>query len=386
MSHSPTYVGRLDPQFRRFVNVLSVYPTSPTSSLQSLIDDKDEATTSLASSSCSGEKFPEFLTVDAYTDESGPETQGHREVSEFFLEYVNVLSSGSESSLMTDDKEIATSTATSRRRENPQNGSNSGQRSSQDRIPDNSLGEDLVFVSDVCDESFYDESGINYYLQKRPGVSNKRHHFNRPVSGSFSSEADSERNYTYRNQADVCLEDFGVIERLPGTYSQRKENISSVPRFRGQEVISSSQQNTSRQIDDSFDDSYSVDSELCYSPDVIEDDHDYSSTSSADSSFVCFALVGEQEEERTKRKIASNVGRRDRLKKHRGRDSARRGESDGKESNHGVMACVVTGISGGPAVRVYRDEDSKKSAARPKRNEIEYLRELKEASHDGTEM
>ena len=375
MSHSPTYVGRLDPQFRRFVNVLSVFPTSPTSSLQSLIDDKDEATTSLASSSCPGEKFPEFLAVDAYTDESWPETQGQREVSELFLEYVNVFSSGSESSLMTDDKEIATSTATSRRQKNPQNGSNSGQHSSQERIPDDSIVEDSVFESDVCSESSYDK---NYCLQKRPGVSNKRHNFNRPVSGSFSSEADSERNYTNGNQAVACLQGSGDMKRLPGAgaYSGRKE-------LRGQEVISRSPQDTSRHMDDSLDDSYSVESELCYIPD-IEDD--CSSTSSADSSFVCFALVGEQEEAKRRRKIASNVGRRDRHKMHRSRDSSRRGESDGKERDHGVMACVVTGISGGPAVRVYRDDDLEKSTARPKRSEIEYVRNVKEASSDGKEM
>ena len=383
MSRSPTYVGRLDPQFRRFVNVLSIYPTSPTSSLQSLIDDKDEAPTSLASSSCSGEKFPEFLTVDAYTDETWPEAQGQREVSEFFLEYVNVLSSGSESSLTTDDKEIATSTATSRRRKNPQNGSNSGQRSSQDRIPEYSFGEDSVFESDVCSESFYDE---NYCLQKRPGVSNKRRHFNRPVSGSFSSEADSERNNTDRNKAVVGLKDSSDFERLPGVgaYSRRKENISSVPRPRGQEVISRSPQDKSRHTDDSLDDSYSVDSELSYSPDIIEDD--YSSTSSADSSFVCFALVGEQEDAKTNRKIASNVRRRDRHKMHRSRDSSRRGESVGEERDHGVMACVVTGISGGPTVRMYRDDDPKKYALSPKNSEMEYLRKVKEASSDGKEM
>ena len=384
MSRSPTYVGRLDPQFRRFVNVLSVYPTSPTSSLQSLIDEKDEAATSLASTSCSGEKFPEFLTVDAYTDETWSEIHGQREVSELYLEYVNVLSSGSESSLMADDKEIATSTATSRRRNNPQNGGNSGQRSSQDRIPEHSFEEDSVFERNVCSESFNDK---NYCLQKRPGVSNERHHndFNRPVSGSFSSEADSERNYTDRNEF-VCLKDSGDIEGLPGAeaYSRTKENISSVPRLRGQEVISRSPQDTSRHMDDSLDDSYSVDSELGYSPDIIEDE--CSSTSSADSSFVWFALVGEQEEAKTKRKIASNVPRGDRHKMHRSKDSSWRGETGGKEHDHGVMACVVTGISGGPAVRVYRDDNFKKSATRPKRSEREYLGEVKEVSKDGKEM
>lgn len=379
MSRSPTYVGRLDPQFRRFVNVLSVYPTSPTSSLQSLIDDKDEAGTSLASSSGSGEKFPEFLTVDAYTEETWSEIHGQTEVSELFLEYVNVLSSGSESSLMTDDKEIATSAAASRRRKNPQNGSNSGQRSSQDGIPEYSLGEDSVFESNVCSESFYDK---NYCLQKRPAVSNERHHFNRPVSGSFSSEADSERNYTDRNEV-VCLKDSGDTERLPsaGPYSRTKENISSVPRLHSQEVISRSSQDTSHHMDDSLDDSYSVDSELCYSPDIIEDER--SSTSSADSSFVWFALVGEQEEAKTKRKTVSNVSRRDRHKMQRSRDSSWRGETEGKERDHGVMACVVTGISGRPAVRVYRDD---KSVTRPKRSKREYLGEVKEVSKDGKEM
>ena len=380
MSHSPTYLGRLDPQFRRFVNVLSVHPTSPTSSLQSLIDNEDEAATSSASSSCSGEKFPEFLTVNAYTDESWPGTQSQREVSELFLEYVNVLSSGSESSLMTDDKEIATSTATSRRQKNSQNGSNSGQHFSQERIPDDSIVDDSAFESDVCRECFSDE---NYCLQKQPGVSNKRHHFNRPASGSFSSEADSERNYTNRNEAVVCLQDSSDMERLPGAgaYSVRKENISSVTRLRGQNVISRSPQDTSRHMDNSIDDFNSVDSELCYSPDSVEDD--CSSISSADSSFVCFALVGEQEEAKPKRKIASNVGRRHRHKIHKSGDFSRRGESDGKERDHGVMACVVTGISGGPAVRVYRDDDLMKSAER-QGSETGFVRKVKEASSDGT--
>ena len=285
---------------------------------------------------------------------------------------------------MTDDKEIATSTATSRRRKSPQNGSNSGQRSSQDRIPEYSFEEDSVFERNVCSESFYDK---NYkYLQKRPGVSHERHHFNRPVSGSFSSEADSERNYTDGNEV-VSLKDSGDIERLPGAgaYSRTiKENISSAPRLRGQEVISQSPQDTSRHMDDSLDDCYSVDSELGYSPDIIEDE--CSSTSSADSGFVWFALVGEQEEAKTKRKIASNVSQRDRHKMRRSKDSSRRGETDGKEHGHGVMACVVTGISGGPAIRVYRDDNFKKSASRPKRSEREYLGEVKEVSKDGKEM
>ena len=374
MSRSPTYVGRLDPQFRRFVNVVNVYPTSPASSS---IGDKDEAVASLASSSCS-EKFPEFLTVDAYTEDSLPQAQGQREVSEFFLEYANVLSTESETSFVTDDKEIATSATTSSWRENPQNVSNSEQRYSQDRIPSDCSREDSVFLSDGCGESFYEENGINYCLQKRPGVSNKRHELNRPVSRSFSSEDDSERNNTYRNQAEERLAEF---EGLPAReYSQRKENISSGPWLRGQEVISRSPQDTSRKIDDSFEDSYSVDSELCYSPDVIEDG--YSSTSSADSSFVCFALVAKQGDERTKRKIASNVGRRDLNKKHRSKGSSKRRKSEGEDSNHGVTACVVSGISGGPAIRVYRDKDAKKSITRPKISDIDNLRKFRGAPPD----
>ena len=382
MSRSPTYVGRLDPQFRRFVNVVNLYPTSSTSS----IDDKDEAVTSLASSSCS-EKLPEFLTVDAYTEDSLPQTQGQREVSEFFLEYVNVLSSGSETSFVTDDQEIATSATNASWRENTQSVSNSEQRYRQDRIASDCFQDDSVFSSDANEENFYSENGINYCLQKRPGVSNERHGLNRPVSGSFSSEADSERNYTYRNEAGDRLEDF---EGFPARkYSQRKENINSVPWLRGQEVISRSRQDTSRKMDDSFDDSYSVDSEICYSSDVIVDG--YSSTSSADSSFVCFALVGKEEDERTKRKVASNSGRRDRHKKYMtSKDSSRRPESEGKKSDHGVAACVVSGISGGPAIRMYRDKDSKKSLTKP--SDIKHLHKFKkallyerEAEHDRTE-
>ena len=380
MSHLPTYVSRLDPKFRRFVNVVNVYPTSPTSSTN---DDKDEeATTSLASSSYS-EKFPEFLAADACTEDSWLQTQGQREVSEFFVEYANVLSSGSETSFVTDDKDIATSTTSSSWRENPQNVSNSERRSGQDRIPSipsDCFREDSVFLSDECDESFYDENGINYCLQKRPGVSSKRHDLNRPLSGSFSSEAGSERSYRYRNEAEVCSEDFGDNAGfLAGRYSRRKENISSVPWHRGQEVISRNPQDTSRKMDDSFDDCYSVDSE-CYSPDIVEDG--YSSTSSADSSFVCFALVGKQEDERMKRKIGSNVGQRDRHKKHR----PRRREPEEKDSDHGVMACVVSGISGGPAIRVFRDDDSQKSIARSKRRELEHPRKIKEGSPHGREV
>ncbi|KAJ7370584.1 Calcium release activated channel regulator [Desmophyllum pertusum] len=291
--------------------------------------------------------------------------------------------SGSETSFVTYDKDIATSTTSSSWRENPQNVSNSERRYGQDRIPSipsDCFREDSAFLSDECDESFYDENGINYCLQKRPGVSSKRHDLNRPLSGSFSSEAGSERNYRYRNEAEVCSEDFGDNAGfLAGRYSQRKENISSVPWHRGQEVISRSPQDTSRKMDDSFDDCYSVDSE-CYSPDIVEDG--YSSTSSADSSFVCFALVGKQEDERMKRKIGSNVGQRDRHKKHR----PRRREPEEKDSDHGVMACVVSGISGGPAIRVFRDDDSQKSIARSKRRELEHPRKIKEGSPHGREV
>ena len=379
MSYSPTYVSRLDPQFRRFVNV--VYHTSPTASSN---DDKDEAATSLASSSCS-EKLAEFLAVDEYAaDDSCPRAQGQRQVSEFYLEYANVLSSGSETSFVNDDKEIATSTTTSNWAGNPRHPSNLEQRYNLDRIPSDFSRHDSVFLSDGCDESFYDENGINYCLQKRPIVSIKRSDLHQPVLGSFSSEADSEGSYSYRNEAERSWEHLeGIETSTSASYAKKKDVVSSVPWLHGQEVISRGPQNTSRKMDDSFEDLFSVDSELCYSPDAIEDG--YSSTSSADSSFVCFALVGKEEDERKKRKIVSRVGRKDEDKKHRSRPSSKRRESEGKENDQGVMACVVSGISGGPAIRVFRNEDSEKSYNRSKRRELLYPRDSKEALSRGEE-
>lgn len=100
------YVGWLDFQFCCFVNVLSVYLMLLIFSLQSLIDDKDEVGILLVFSLGLGEKFLEFFIVDVYIEEIWLEIYGQIEVFEFFLEYVNVFSSGSELLFMIDDKEI----------------------------------------------------------------------------------------------------------------------------------------------------------------------------------------------------------------------------------------------------------------------------------------
>lgn len=80
MSYSPTaptYVSRLDPQFRRFVNV--VYHESPTSSM----NDLSEGTTESLKSGSFSEKSPEFIAVDAYVDDGSSRIQGQREVLNF---------------------------------------------------------------------------------------------------------------------------------------------------------------------------------------------------------------------------------------------------------------------------------------------------------------
>ena len=96
MAQFPTYVSRLDPQFRRFVSVVNVYASSETS--KDNLSEKEEQ--SLKSSISCPDLSKEVISVDAYTEEEWPRTR--REVSEFFLEYVNVLSSDSETSILTD--------------------------------------------------------------------------------------------------------------------------------------------------------------------------------------------------------------------------------------------------------------------------------------------
>lgn len=370
MSQSPTYVSRLDPQFRRFVNVVNVYPSSETSASND--DLSKDGAASVASSSCS-EINQEFISVDAYTEENWPPPQSpQRQVSEFYLEYANILSSESEVSLGNDNDITACSLTSPILREEPRNLSNSEQRYRHDRIRNDCFGDDSVFWSDGNDESSHEENGINQCLQKRPVVSNKRPTLRRPPIGSFSSEADSESSYRYRNEIEGSspLEHF--IGGADGFFAGEDKNVySPVSRRRNQEVISRNPQGTSRKIADSFNDLSSIDSELGYAPDVIEDG--YSSTSSADSSFVCFALVGKQDDKRTKRKMASKNGRGGRHKKHRqpDRDSPNRPEIEDKSGDRGLTAYVVSGISGGPAIRVFRDEESIKSKSRP----LDYPRE-----------
>ena len=366
MSKSPTsYVSRLDPQFRRFVNVVNVYPSSDTSASND--DLSKDGAVSLASSSCSElNKDQDIISVDAYTEENWPPSPSlGRQVSEFYLEYVNVLSSESEKSFQGNDNAIGSTTCIPRSpnfREDPRNTSSSEQRFNLDGIRNDCFEDDSVFWSDGDDERSHGNKIINQCLQERPGVSNKRQTLGDLPMGSFSSEADSEGSFRYRNEREGSLEQFGdTAQFFAGKDGQWNEGIispASRRRAGDQEVTSGYPQGTSRQIADSFEDVSSLASESGYVPDVIEDG--YSSTSSADSSFKCFALVGKQDDKRTKRKMASKVGRTERHKKHRQNygDSSRTAEFEGQVSDRGLMACVVTGISGGPAIRVFRNEDS----------------------------
>ena len=369
MSYSPTaptYVSRLDPQFRRFVNV--VYHESPTSSM----NDLSEGTTESLKSGSFSEKSPEFIAVDAYVDDGSSRIQGQREVSEFYLEYVNVLSSGSETSFTSDDKEIAKSW-----RESPSLSSNSEQRYNRDRIPSHFSPEDSVFLSDRCQESLYEENEINPYLHNRSGTK-RLSDSNTPTFRSFSSEAGSKGSYRCQKDVERFREHLEGIETSAlSSCNQEKDNINSDPWFRGQEVNSDGLQTTSRRIHDSLDDLFSEDSELCDSSEVVEDG--YSSTSSADSSFVRFALVGKRGSQRMKRNFPTRINKMDRKKKHSSDPSRERRESGGKEGDEGVMACVVSGISGGPAVRVFRNEVSQQTYPRSRRREVRYPRDLEEA-------
>lgn len=363
MSKSPTsYVSRLDSQFRRFVNVVNVYPSSDTSASNE--DLSKDGAVSLASSSCS-ELNKDIISVDAYTEENCPPSPSlGRQVSELFLEYANILSSESETSYQGNENDIGTATCTSTSpnlREDQRNTSSSEQRYSLDGIRNDCFEDDSVFWSEGDDERSHGEKKINQCLQKTPGVSNKRQTSDRLPMASFSSEADSEGSFRYRNETEGSLEYFGDTSQFfAGKDCQWNESVSPTSRRRDgdQEVISGYPQGTSRQIADSFEDLSSVASELGYVPDMIEDD--YLSTSSADSSFMCFALVGKQGDKRTKRKTASKEGRAERHKKHRHNyeDSSKRPEFE--VSDRGLMACVVPGISGGPAIRVFRNEDSHK--------------------------
>ena len=380
MSRTPTYVSRLDPQFRRFVNVVNVYPSSETSASND--DSSKEQSPSLASSSCS-EINQDFICVDAYTEENWvPPQSSQRRVSEFFIEYANVLSSESEASIGNDnDLRTAVPTSTSlNSEEEAQTPRSSKQPYSSDRIHDDCFGDDSVFWSHGGGNISQEKYGMTFCLQKQPSVSNKRQTLNRPSVRSFSNDADSESSFQYNNESEGGFEHFTGNEVFDAEQnSPWNINTSQVTTQRVQEVVPRRPLNTSHKIADSLDDLPSVG----YAADIVEDG--YSSTSSADSTFVCFALVGNQDDKRTKRKLYSKRGRGERAKKHRYSDKEllkQRGIEE-KGSDPGLMACVVTGISGGPSLRVFRDEDSHWRPSKSKSGSLEYLHECTQPLHRG---
>ena len=380
MSRTPTYVSRLDPQFRRFVNVLNVYPSSETSASND--DSSKEQSPSLASSSCS-EINQDFICVDAYTEENWvPPQSSQRRVSEFFIEYANVLSSESEASIGNDnDLRTAVPTSTSlNSEEEAQTLRSSKQPYSPDRIHDDCFGDDSVFWSHGGGKISQEKYGMTFCLQKQPSVSNKRQTLNRPSVRSFSNDADSESSFQYNNESEGGFEHFTGNEVFDAEQNTPWNiNTSQVTTQRVQEVVPRRPLNTSRKIADSLDDLPSVG----YAADIVEDG--YSSTSSADSTFVCFALVGNQDDKRTKRKLYSKRGRGERAKKHRYSDKEllkQRGIEE-KGSDPGLMACVVTGISGGPSLRVFRDEDSHWRPSKSKSGSLENLHECTQPLHRG---
>lgn len=354
MAQFPTYVSRLDPQFQRFVSVVNVYSSSETSK-----DDlsKREAQSLKSSISCP-DFSQEVISVDAYTEEEWPRTR--REVSELFLEYVNVLSSDSETSISTDkDTGFSTCSSTSPGQgEFPRNTSISEQPINDDGIPDDYFEDDSVFWSDGRVEDLHVEKRNN---QRRPAVLTQArkplHPW--PLSGSRSN---LDRGYRNRDEThgesrhvERDTEKFNI-----GRDTQVNENVSSTTFCKEHGKVWSTQDNP-RLRADSLDDLSSVDSDLDYTPDFIEDG--YSSTSSADSNFVCFGLVGNNREEKTKRKKAPKYSATKHQKEHRHTrvDSPRNLQSGDNIRDSGLTACVVTGISGGPTVRVFRDKDSNRS-------------------------
>ena len=380
MSHTPTYLSRLDPQFRRFVNVVNVYPSSETSASND--DSSKEQSPSLASSSCS-EINQDFICVDAYTEENWvPPQSSQRRVSEFFIEYANVLSSESEASIGNDnDLRTAVPTSTSlNSEEEAQTLRSSKQPCNADRIHDDCFGDDSVFWSHGGGKISQEKYGMTFCLQKDPSVSNKRQKLNRPSVRSFSNDADSESSFQYNNESEGIFEHFTDNEVFDAEQNTKWNiNTSQVTTQRMQEVVPRRPLNTSRKIADSFDDFPS----MGYASDIVEDG--YSSTSSADSTFLCFALVGNQDDKSTKRKLYSKRGRGERAKKHRYSDGEplKQREIEEKGVDPGLMACVVTGISGGPALRVFRDEDSHWRPSKSKSGSLEYLHECTQPLHKG---
>lgn len=351
MAQFPTYVSRLDPQFRRFVSVVNVYASSETSK-DNLSDKEDQ---SLKSSISCPDLSKEVISVDAYTEEEWPRTR--REVSEFFLEYVNVLSSDSETSILTDkDTGFSTCSSTSPGQgEFPRNISISEQPINHGGIPDE---DDSVFWSDGGVEDLHVEKKSNRRL---PAVLTqaRKHLHPRPLAGSLSN-----LDGGYRNRNKIH-EDSRHVERDTEKFSterdaQVNENVSSTTFCKEYGRVWSTQDNP-RLRDDSLEDLSSVNSELGYTPDFTEDG--YSSTSSADSNFVCFALVGNKRIEKMKRKKAPKYSLTDHEKKHRHAsvDSSRNLPPGDNIKDSELKACVVTRVSGGPAVRVVRDKDSNRS-------------------------
>ncbi|XP_067052568.1 uncharacterized protein [Acropora muricata] len=351
MAQFPTYVSRLDPQFRRFVSVVNVYASSETS--KDNLSEKEEQ--SLKSSISCPDLSKEVISVDAYTEEEWPRTR--REVSEFFLEYVNVLSSDSETSILTDkDTGFSTCSSTSPgQSEFPRNISISEQPINHGGIPDE---DDSVFWSDGWVEDLHVEKRGN---QRLPAVltQTRKPLYPSRLSGSLSNLDGEYRNRNKRH------EESRHVERYTEKFSterdaQVNESVSSTTFCKEYGKDWSTQENP-RQRADSLEDLSSVDSELGYTPDFIEDG--YSSTSSADSNFVCFALVGNKRIEKMKRKKAPKYSLTEHQKKHGhvSVDSSRNLPPDDNIKDSGLKARVVTGVSGGPAVRVVRDKDWNRS-------------------------
>ena len=360
MAQFPTYISRLDPQFRRFVSVVNVHSSSENSISKD--NSSKDGTASLQSSSSFSESDSnqEVLSVDAYTEEDWHRARGAQsQVSELFLEYVNILSSESDTSLG-NYRDTGFSSCTSScpgRDGNPHFISNSEQREGHAGIRDDCFEDDSVFWSDDYDEDFHKQQRNDQCLQKRPAMVNKEvETLDWPLGGSLSS---LDRGYTY------CNETQGQLENVSDTKPRdtwKEDNAGAFSLRKGRDTVGA--QNMSRQSTKSLDELSSVESESGYAPDFIEDG--YSSTSSADSSFVCFALVGKNGDEGAKRKLASRGTHPEGKKKQRrGKVDSENLQSGNSKRDPGLKACVVAGISGGPAVRVLRDEDPKISM-RPK--------------------
>ncbi|XP_068706469.1 uncharacterized protein [Montipora foliosa] len=358
MAQFPTYISRLDPQFRRFVSVVNVHSSSENSISKD--DSSKDGAASLQSTSSFSDSNQEVLSVDAYTEEDWHRARrAQSQVSELFLEYVNILSSDSDTSLGNyRDTGFSSCTSSCPGREgNPHYIRNSEQREGHAGIRDDCFEDDSVFWSDDYDEDFHKQQRSDQCLQKRPAMVNKEvETLDWPLGGSLSS---LDRGKTY------CNETQGQLENVSDTKPRdtwKEDNAGAFSLRKDRDTVGA--QNMSRQSTRSLDELSSVESESGYAPDFIEDG--YSSTSSADSSLVCFALVGKNGDEGAKRKLASRGTHPEGKKKQRrGKVDSENLQSGNSKRDPGLKACVVAGISGGPAVRVFRDEDPKISK-RPK--------------------